>query len=158
MTFNFLFRPCNPHYTYGDTVGTGHRGRTYIESDRMTSSAPMESADQTAWAGFRASTTMVVLTRPPPVQSDQLTPQAPMTSSCRSLCMSFLDGTGPNWFGLVTQEKRDRFFSLPNRAPCFACDTRDTPAWKDQSLTHICARVHREKSSRSPRGIKGTQT
>ena len=32
----------------------------------MTSSAPMESADQTARAGGRASTTMVVLTRPPP--------------------------------------------------------------------------------------------
>ena len=42
-----------------------HRGRTYIEGDRMTSSGPMESADQTARAGGRASTTMVVLTRPP---------------------------------------------------------------------------------------------
>ena len=40
--------------------GFTHRGRTYIESDRMTSSAPMESADQTAWAGGRASTAMVV--------------------------------------------------------------------------------------------------
>ena len=27
------------------------RGWTYIESDRIASSAPMESADQTAWAG-----------------------------------------------------------------------------------------------------------
>ena len=36
-----------------------HRGRTYIESDRMTSSVPMESADQTAWVGGRASTTIV---------------------------------------------------------------------------------------------------
>ena len=35
-------------------------GHMYIESDRMTS-----SAHQTSWAGGRASTTMVVLTRPP---------------------------------------------------------------------------------------------
>ena len=42
-----------------------HRGRTYIESDMMTSSAPMESADQTAWGRGRVSTTMVVLARPP---------------------------------------------------------------------------------------------
>ena len=34
-----------------ETVGRYHRGRTYIESDRMTSSAPMESADQTARPG-----------------------------------------------------------------------------------------------------------
>ena len=33
-------------------------GHICIESHRMTSSAPMESADQTAWAGGRASTTM----------------------------------------------------------------------------------------------------
>jgi hypothetical protein len=46
-------------------VGRYLRGRTYIESDKMTSSAPMESADQTAQAGGRVSTTMVVLTRPP---------------------------------------------------------------------------------------------
>ena len=38
-----------------------HRGRTYIESDRMTSSAPMESADQAARPGGRVSKTMVVL-------------------------------------------------------------------------------------------------
>ena len=50
----------------GSSEHIKHRGRTYIESDRMMSSAPMESADQTAWAGGRASTTMVVLTRPPP--------------------------------------------------------------------------------------------
>jgi len=53
--------------------GINHRGRTYIESEMMTSSAPMKSADQ-------------------PMQSDQLTPLAPMTSSCRSLYMSFLFG------------------------------------------------------------------
>ena len=33
------------------------RGLTYIESDRITTSAPMESADQAAWAGGRVSTT-----------------------------------------------------------------------------------------------------
>ena len=38
-----------------------HRGRTYIESDRMMSYVPMESADQTARAGGRVSTTMVVM-------------------------------------------------------------------------------------------------
>ena len=43
-------------------VSQSHRGRTYIESDRMTSSAQMESADQTARAGGRASTTMIVMT------------------------------------------------------------------------------------------------
>ena len=42
-----------------------HRGRTYIESDRMMSSVPMESADQTAGAEGHASTTMVVLPRSP---------------------------------------------------------------------------------------------
>ena len=57
----------------------------------MTLSAPMESADQTARAGGRVSTTMVVLARPPSMQPDQLTPLVPMTSSCRSLYMSFLD-------------------------------------------------------------------
>ena len=71
--------------------GIHHRGRTYIESDRMTSSAPIESADQTARAGGRVSTTMVVLARPP-MQSDQLNQLAPMMSSCRSLYMSFLYG------------------------------------------------------------------
>ena len=44
--------------------GRCHRGRTYVESDRMMSSAPMESADQTARAGARVSTTMDVLARP----------------------------------------------------------------------------------------------
>jgi len=48
-------------------MGYVHQGRTYTESDRMTSSASMESGDQTAWAGGRASTTMVLLTRPPSV-------------------------------------------------------------------------------------------
>jgi len=38
-----------------------HRGRKSIENDRMTSSAPMESADHTAQAGGRVSTTIVVL-------------------------------------------------------------------------------------------------
>ena len=42
-----------------------HRGRTYVESDRMTSYAPVESADQTARGGGRASTAMVVLARHP---------------------------------------------------------------------------------------------
>ena len=46
-------------------IGGHHRGRTFIESDRMTSSAPMESADQTARAGGHVSTTMVLLARPP---------------------------------------------------------------------------------------------
>ena len=41
-------------------------GHIHIESDRMTPSAPMESADQTAWAVFvSVCTTMVVLTRTP---------------------------------------------------------------------------------------------
>ena len=34
-----------------DTVGVAHRVRTYIECDRITTSAPTESADQAAWAG-----------------------------------------------------------------------------------------------------------
>ena len=51
-------------------IGVSHKGRTYIESDRMMSSAPMESADQAAWPGGRASTTMVVQTLPPPEQSE----------------------------------------------------------------------------------------
>ena len=64
----------------GDGIEEGH---TYIESDRMTSSASMDSADQTARAGCRASTTMVVLV---------VLVLAQKTSSCRSLCMSFLYG------------------------------------------------------------------
>ena len=36
-----------------------HRVRTYIECDRITTSAPMESADQAAQAGGRVSTTML---------------------------------------------------------------------------------------------------
>ena len=40
----------------GDT--NNHRVCTYIECDRITTSAPMESADQAARAGVRVSTTM----------------------------------------------------------------------------------------------------
>ena len=63
-----------------------HRGRTYIESDKMTSSGPMESADQTAWAGVVPVQPWLYWRDTPPEQSDQLSPWAQMTSSCRSLC------------------------------------------------------------------------
>jgi len=51
-------------------VGPRQRGWTYIESDRIASSAPMESADQAARAVGRASTTMVVMARPLPMQPE----------------------------------------------------------------------------------------
>jgi len=39
------------------SLSLNQRGLTYIESDRITTSAPMESADQAARAGSRVSTT-----------------------------------------------------------------------------------------------------
>ena len=43
----------------GVRIGLNHRVSTYKEGKRITTSAPMESADQAARAGGRVSTTML---------------------------------------------------------------------------------------------------
>ena len=73
--FQIMLNQLGWHIDYRITViflyrdGISHRGRTYIETRERQEC-------------------LISL------QSDQLTPWAQMTSSCRSLCMSFLYGAG----------------------------------------------------------------